>query len=121
MCVSVSAFYTYHEPPVLHRSFAAFTALNHASAGVPSSAQAHLLVVFDPHAERIDEDGDHDPPVKVFTLHNPLQLLSEADPGPNHPAPVFQDALPSAASSPASQIAALGNRWEGFIQQMYQF
>ena len=30
------------------------------------------------HAERIDEDGDHDPSVKVFTLHYPLQLLSEA-------------------------------------------
>lgn len=109
------AIYTY--TPVLHRSLAAFTALSHASARIPSSAHPHLLVVFNPHAERIDEDGDHDPPVKVFTLHNPLQLLSEADPGPNHPVPVFQDALLSAASSPASQIAALGNRWEGFIQQ----
>lgn len=90
----------------------------HCSEPRFSAAHPHLLMVFNPHAERIDEDGDHDPPVKVFTLHNPLQLLSEAEPGPNQPVPVVQDALPSAAPSPASQIA-LGNRWEGFIQQSH--
>lgn len=74
-------------------------------------------MVFYPHAECIDEDGDHDPSVKVFTLHYLLQLLSEAQPGPHHPVFVFNDALPSTASSPASQIAALGNRWERLIQQ----
>lgn len=42
------------------------------------SFHPHLLVVFNPHAEGIDKDGDHDPSVKVFTLHDPLQFLSEA-------------------------------------------
>lgn len=94
-------------------SLAAITALNCASTPhVCASIHPHLLVVFYPHAERIDEDGDHDPSVEVFTFHNPLQLLPEANPGPNHPVSVFQDAPPSAASSSASQVAALGNRWE---------
>lgn len=74
-------------------------------------------MVLYPHAERIDEYGDHDPSIKVFTLYYLLQLLSEALPGPHHPVFVFNDALSSTPSSPASQITALGNRWERLIQQ----
>lgn len=74
-----------------------------------ASLHPHLLVIFYAHAERVDEDGDHDASVKVFTLHDPPQLLPEAQPGPHHPVFVFDDAVPLAAPSPASQIAALGD------------
>lgn len=46
------------------------------------SPPSHLLVVFYPHAESIDEDSDHDPSVEVFTLHYSLEFLPEAFPRP---------------------------------------
>lgn len=67
-------------------------------------------MVFDPHAEGVDEDGDHDPSVKVFTLHNPLQLLPEANEGPDHPVFVFRSPAPPAAPSPTSQVPNLGKQ-----------
>lgn len=69
----------------------------------------HLLVVLDAHAESIDQDGDHDAPVEVFTLHNPFQLLPEAYPGPDHSVSVLHRPPPSAAAPAASQIHALEN------------
>lgn len=82
-----------------------------------ASLHPHLLVVFYAHAERVNEDGDHDASVKVFTLHDPPQLLPEAQPGPHHPVFVFDNTVPFAAPSPASQIAALGDRRERLIQR----
>lgn len=76
----------------------------------PPSLSSYLLVVFDPHAEGVDEDGDHDPSVKVFTLHNPLQLLPEANEGPDHPVSVFRSPAPPAAPSPTSQFPNLGEQ-----------
>lgn len=68
---------------------------------------AHLLVVLDAHAEGVDQDGDHDAPVEVLALHDPLQLLPEADEGPHHPVAVLASAAPPAAASSASQIPHL--------------
>lgn len=41
------------------------------------TSHAHLFVVLDAHAQRVDEDGDHDPSVEVLALHDPLQLAAE--------------------------------------------
>ena len=45
----------------------------------------YLLVVLDAHAESIDKDGDHNPSVEVFTLHDPFQLFPEVSPGLQQP------------------------------------
>ncbi len=34
----------------------------------------YLLVVLDPHADGVDQDGDHDASVEVLALHNSPQL-----------------------------------------------
>lgn len=41
------------------------------------TSHAHLFMVLDAHAQRVDEDGDHDPSVEVLALHDPLQLAAE--------------------------------------------
>lgn len=45
--------------------------------GAGSAEPAHLLVVLDAHAQRVDENGDHNPPVEVLAFHDPLQLAAE--------------------------------------------
>lgn len=37
-------------------------------------------MVLDAHAQRVDENGYHDPPVEVLALHDPLQLAAESLP-----------------------------------------
>lgn len=37
-------------------------------------------MVLDTHAQRVDENGYHDPPVEVLALHDPLQLAAESLP-----------------------------------------
>lgn len=64
-------------------------------------------MVLDPHAESVDEDGDHDPPVKVFALHDSLQFLPELHPCPKRSVLVLQSPMSPAPTSPAPQIASL--------------
>lgn len=72
-----------------------------------SPPAAHLLVVLDAHAEGVDQDGDHDAPVEVLALHDPLQLLPEAHEGAHHPVAVVAGSAPPAAPSSTSQIPDL--------------
>lgn len=37
-------------------------------------------MVLDAHAQRVDENGYHNPPVEVLALHDPLQLAAESLP-----------------------------------------
>lgn len=37
-------------------------------------------MVLDAHAQRVDEDGDHNPPVEILALHDLLQLAAESLP-----------------------------------------
>lgn len=37
-------------------------------------------MVLDAHAQRIDENGYHNPPVEILALHDPLQLAAESLP-----------------------------------------
>lgn len=43
-------------------------------------SHTHLLVVLDAHAQRVDKNGYHNPPVEVLALHDPLQLAAESLP-----------------------------------------
>lgn len=47
---------------------------------------AHLLVVLDAHAERVDEDGHHDSTAEIFAVHNFLEGLAHHAPEGQHPA-----------------------------------
>ncbi len=76
-------------------------------------------MVLYPHAESIDKDSDHDPPVEVFALHNPLQFLPEAYPGPNHSIFVLHHSSPSVATPSASQINTLiEKKGEVYLENM---
>lgn len=83
--------------------------VKHGSLRPPSNfpPAAHLLMVLNAHAERVDQDGDHDAPVEVLALHDPLQLLPEAHKGAHYSVAVVAGSAPPAAPSPASQIPDL--------------
>lgn len=44
----------------------------------------HLLVVLDSHAERVDENGHHDPTAKIFAVHNLPEGLTHHVPEGQH-------------------------------------
>lgn len=79
---------------------------------------AHLLVVLDAHAEGVDQDGDHDAPVEVLALHDPLQLLPEAHEGSHHSVAVLGSPAPPAAPPPASQVPDLNAGGESLRRQV---
>lgn len=37
-------------------------------------------MILNAHAQRIDEDGDHDPTVEILALHDPFQLVAKGLP-----------------------------------------
>jgi len=43
-------------------------------------------VVLDPHAERVDENGHHDPTAKIFAVHDLPEGLAHHVPEGQHPA-----------------------------------
>ena len=71
------------------------------------------------HAERVHQDGDHDAPVEVFAVHDPLQLVPEASPQQHHPVLGFVRVPvtpPAAPATPRPQLRPLvGGRYVGVL------
>lgn len=47
-------------------------------------------MVLDAHAQCVDQDGDHNPPVEVLALHNPLQLVAKGLPKAGESVPLLR-------------------------------
>ena len=77
-------------------------------------------MVLDAHAERVHQDGDHDPPVEVLAVHDPLQLVPEAAPQQHQPVLGFVRvpvAPPAAPASSRPQLRPLvGGRYAALIR-----
>lgn len=48
--------------------------------GSPGQTHTHLLVVLDAHAQRVDENGYHNPSVEILAFHDPFQLAAKSLP-----------------------------------------
>ena len=75
-----------------------------SASDIPITA-SYLLVVFDAHADGVDEDGDHDASVEVLALHDAPELHPDLVPQPLAPPPgvappAFLPLSPAAASVP---------------------
>lgn len=57
-------------------------------------------MVLNAHAEGVDEDGDHDPAVEVFALHDPLELGAKRLPQLHHLVPLLGLLLPPPPPAP---------------------
>lgn len=71
-----------------------------------------LLVVFDPHAQRVDENSDHNPSSKVFAVHDFPERVTHQPPEADHPCRRFAQAallpsgLPAVSPVPVMEVLA---------------
>lgn len=54
---------------------------------------SYLLMVLNTHAESIDQDGDHDPSSKVFTVHNLSERVAHQPPEADYVCSGFAQSL----------------------------
>lgn len=69
----------------------------------------NLLMILDPHAQRIDQNSDHNPSAKVLAVHNLPEGVTHKPPESNNVRRRFaQPEVPLFAVSPVPVVKVLG-------------
>ena len=68
----------------------------------------YLLVVFDAHAERVDQNSNHDSPTKVLAVHNLPEGVTDQPPEGQHRVGLhIQPQAPSTPTLGIPEVATL--------------
>ncbi len=68
-----------------------WTVMKYQAVHERSHTCTHLLMVFNPHTQGVDEDGNHNSSIKVFAIHYAFQSVPEVNPVLSQAITLLQD------------------------------